>query len=133
MAASRDLVASVYDAFNRGDVEVALDALADDVEWQTPDSLPWSEGAYRGREGVARYFSAFAEALADGSVAPEVIEGNGDLVVARGFERATVRTTGTRFEARFVHVWHLRDQQVVAMEGVADTASVRAAFETAIP
>ncbi len=130
MAAPAELVASVYGAFNRGDVPAALGALDTEVEWRTPASLPWSEGTYRGRDGVARYFGAFAEALQDASVTPESIEGDGEVVVARGYERAAARPTGRRFEARFVHVWHVHGDRVVAMEGVADTAAIIDAFET---
>ncbi len=132
MGSPTDLVASVYRAFNAGDLDTALAALDPDVEWTTPASLPWSEGVYRGRDGVARYFGAFAAALADASVTSDTIEGDADLVVARGFERAQVRATGRRFEARFTHVWHVQGDSVVAMEGIADTATVVAAFDGAV-
>ncbi len=128
MGSSTDLVASVYRAFNAGDLETALGAFAEDIEWRTPTSLPWSEGTYYGRDGVARYFEAFAEALGDASVTPDTIEGDGRVVVARGYERADVRVTGRRFEARFAHVWQVSGQRVIAMEGVADTAQICKAF-----
>jgi len=124
MDAPEDLVASIYRAFNTGDVDGALGALDPDVEWRTPASLPWSEGACRGRDGVARYFGAFAAALETASVTPESIDGAGTgVVVARGVERAQVRSTGRTFEALFAHVWHVAGERVVAMEGVAGTES----------
>lgn len=123
------LVRGVYDAFARGDVASVLDALAEDVAWRTPPTLPWSAGTYSGRDGVARYLGSFAEALVDASVAPEAVVATEDGAVAVGYERGRARATGEPFEARFVHVWKVRaDGRVASMEGVADTAAVVAAF-----
>ena len=117
-------VASIYRAFNAGDIGTALESFDPAIEWRTPQSLPWSTGTYHGPAGVARYFEGFGGALHDATVDPESVEGVGDLVVARGFERATVRSTGRRFEARFVHVWRISGSRIVAMEGMADTATI---------
>jgi ketosteroid isomerase-like protein len=128
---SLELVESIYQAFNAGDVATVLASFDPAIEWRTPESLPWSTGTYRGHAAVGRYFDAFGAALREASVDPDSFERAGDLVVARGFERATVRTTGRRFEARFVHVWRIAGDRVVAMEGVADTAAVVAASSPA--
>lgn len=131
MTKATELVASIYRSFNTGDVPKVLAAFDHDIEWRTPTSLPWSEGIYRGPGGVARYFESFAGDLSDATVDPDSIDGLGDIVVARGFERATVRSTGLRFEARFVHVWRVEDGRVGSMEGVADTAAIVSAFGAA--
>jgi ketosteroid isomerase-like protein len=124
---AREHVASIYRAFNAGDIATALESFDPAIEWRTPPSLPWSTGTYRGPAGVARYFEAFGGALHDATVDPESVEGVGEVVVARGFERATVRSTGRRFEARFVHVWRIAGSRIIAMEGIADTATIVAA------
>jgi ketosteroid isomerase-like protein len=110
-------------------VQTVLAAFDPAIEWRTPASLPWSSGTYHGHDGVTAYFGAFLGELADARVEPDSIDGAGGVVVARGFERATVRSNGQRFEARFVHVWRLDGDLITAMEGVSDTAVVVAAFE----
>jgi len=53
-----DNVATVngaYEAFGRGDVASVLDALADDVEWTSPLTLPHG-GQFRGKSGVGEFF-----------------------------------------------------------------------------
>jgi len=53
-----DNVATVngaYEAFGRGDVASVLDALSDDVEWTSPQTLPHG-GQFRGKGGVGEFF-----------------------------------------------------------------------------
>lgn len=119
----------LYASFARGDLAAVLDSLDPDVEWVTPTTLPWSRGAYRGREGVAAYLGSFNEALADGRVEPEEFLAAGDQIVALGHERATVRATGRAFEAPFAHVLTVRDGRVAGLRGHVDTATIQAAFE----
>ncbi len=64
------LVQRQFEAFGRGDVEVALAAVNDDVDWQAPVSahagaLPWA-GPRRGRQQVANYFRQLARAVRPG-------------------------------------------------------------------
>jgi ketosteroid isomerase-like protein len=124
------VVEQIYAAFARGDAPAVLNAVDADVDWVTPATLPWSRGAYRGRDGLAEYFAGFAAALDDARVEPqELCPLPGARVVAFGVERARARATGTPFEAPFVHVFTLRDGKVTAMRGLVDTAVIRSAFE----
>lgn len=122
-------VQSVYGAFARGDVPTVLGALSPDIEWVTPATLPWSAGNYRGHAGVQQYFGQFLEALASPHIEVRELLASEDRVVAIGIEHATARATGRSFAARFTHVWTVRDGRVVKMEGLIDTAQVRAAFD----
>jgi ketosteroid isomerase-like protein len=123
------VVEQFYAAFARGDLPAVLAAVDPEVEWVTPESLPWSRGAYRGRDGLADYFASFDEALQDARVEPhEMHPLPGGRVIAFGFERAKARVTGVQFEARFAHLWTIRHGTVLAMRGLIDTAAITAAF-----
>lgn len=126
-----DLISSLYRAFANGDAPAVLASLDPEIEWRTPTALPWSRGSYRGRAGVEEYFTDFLTALEEPGIEPQRLVADGDTVVAIGHERATSRTTGRRFEARFAHVWTVRDDRVTSMEGIIDTAAVLQAFEPA--
>ena len=125
------IVRGIYEAFACGNVPAVLETLSADVEWVTPPTLPWSEGRYRGREGVAQYFGHFGAALDEPRIEVQELVAAGDRVIALGFEHARFRTTGQQFSARFAHVWTLRDGQVQRMEGIIDTATIRGALSAA--
>jgi ketosteroid isomerase-like protein len=50
------------EAFNRGDLQAALDRLHPQVEWQTLDAFP-DAGTYRGPDSVRRFFETWQEAF----------------------------------------------------------------------
>lgn len=61
------LVQQQFEAFGRGDIDVALAAVADNVDWHAPVSahaspLPWA-GRRRGRQQVADYFHRLPSAV----------------------------------------------------------------------
>jgi ketosteroid isomerase-like protein len=59
---NRALVQRGYDAFGRGDIEVLLALLDDNVEWITPgpSDLP-TAGRRRGRQQVAEFFKGVGQ------------------------------------------------------------------------
>lgn len=128
MRESTALVAAIYEAFGRGDIEFVLSQLHPEIEWITPLDLPWAIGCYRGPAGVQRYFESFQAALIEPAIAPEDYITEGARVVAFGVERARARATGKAFATRFAHAFALRDGKVVRFEGFVDTASVLSAF-----
>ena len=76
-----------------------------------------------------RYFRSFASALEDPEVhAHELHALPGGRVIALGVERGRARSTGTSFEARFVHLWNVHEGGVSAMQGLIDTAAIQSAF-----
>src|ERR1051325_6283318 len=54
------IVNGAYDAFAKGDVPAVLDALADDVDWHAPGTLPHG-GQFSGKDGVGSFFQGIGE------------------------------------------------------------------------
>lgn len=131
MSGNVELVKSIYAAFARGDVPAVLERFDREICWQTPATLPWSNGDYHGPEGVAEYFGHFAAALTDPAIVTGEFLDAGDHVVVHGEERACSTATGRRFAARFTHSWTLRDGRVTRLRAVIDTATVRDCFTPA--
>lgn len=108
----------LYDAFNSRDIETALAAMTDDVDW--PNA--WEGGRVHGREGVRSYWTRqWAEldswvepvrvtARSDGRVAVDVRQGARDRVGA---------VVGV---SRLLHVYELRDDLVARMDVEEPTA-----------
>jgi ketosteroid isomerase-like protein len=121
-------VRGVYDAYDRRDVDALLGAVAHDVAWHAPDTLPWG-GTRHGMDGVRTYFELLDEHVEDGWGDPDEYLDAGDRVVVLGRLRGRARQTGREFEARFAHVWDFEDGVAVTFESIVDSAPVLAALE----
>ena len=117
-------IASVYEAFGRGDIATILDVLDDDVDWEagTVDhGLPLLTPG-RGKAHVAAFF----EKLSDYEFKrfePQVIFGSGDHVMAViGIEYLVPHTGRSVAEETEGHLWTFGpDGKVVAFRHYVDT------------
>jgi uncharacterized protein len=129
MPAPHETVEALYAAAGRGDFEAMMQLLDPDVEWITPQTLPWSRGDYHGRVQVGEYFASLGEAAEDVRVEPAELLSCGEQVVALGDYSGRSRSTGRSFNARFAHVMTISEGKVTVMRGHEDTAAIRAAFD----
>ncbi len=116
------LVHSAYDAFRRGDLGAVAEAFADDVEWETPDSLP-NGGLVSGRDAVIQNFSELPTIWNSFSVDPIEYIDAGDHVVVTGTQSAS--GPGGSFTARYLHLFTLKGGKVVRGEFIGDSAKAR--------
>jgi uncharacterized protein len=125
MGTNVDTLRQGYDAFANGDVEGALAPLADDIEWQGPDSerVPGS-GTHRGKDQVQQLWQELASAIDGLRVEPdEFLEGQ-ETVTVLGHTSGTARSTGTEFKVPFVHVWRFENGTPTRVQTLTDTAVV---------
>lgn len=130
MANDIEVIHRIYDAFGRGDVPAILAHLADDVQWEygvNSTDVPWLQPR-RGRQQVAQFFETLAGWQMHRFVPKTFLQADNLVVVLIDLE-ATVRATGMRIvEEDEVHIWHVRDGQVVRFRHRADTAQHLRAF-----
>src|SRR5438270_8720930 len=102
------VVQQAYEDFVRGDIPAVLEALTEDVQWtmQGPSVIPFA-GTFRGREGIAQFFSLLFETLEFEQFEPRKFIGQGDTVVVVGYERDVVKQTGRGFEGQWAHIYTL--------------------------
>jgi ketosteroid isomerase-like protein len=119
------VVQQAYEAFGRGDIPGVLELLTDDVEWtmQGPSVIPFA-GTFRGREGIAEFFTLLDETLEFEQFEPRKFVGQGDTVVVVGYERGLVKPTGRTFEHEWAHVYTLRDGKIATGLFLEDTAGL---------
>ena len=125
-----ELVTSIYDAFVRGDVPAILKCLDPQAEllFEGSSAIPWS-GNRRGHDGWLSFFQAIGESL-DGVTFTETMKPfavQGDRMVFHGRYAARVKSTGKRIDSPLVHLWTLRNGNVVRCQELTNTALEAAA------
>jgi uncharacterized protein len=110
---------AAYAAFNRGDIDAAVEAIDPQIDWTEPAEFPGG-GAYHGRDGVKQYLTHSRAAWADVNSEPERFITAGDRVVV--FVHARVRPRGSQEwqEVRLADVYTFRNGKAVAMRAFAD-------------
>ena len=120
-----ETVRTAYAAFMRGDLGAVAEQLAEDAEWETPESLPLG-GLVRGRDAVIGNFAQIPSYWSSFSVEPEEYIDAGDHVVVTGVQRAS--GPGGSFESRYLHLFKLSGGKVVRGEFIGDSAKARDAL-----
>ncbi|WP_237481438.1 nuclear transport factor 2 family protein [Lichenibacterium dinghuense] len=117
-----DIVRAFYDRLAAGDAPGALGLMAPDIEWTTM----WHykvEG--RGPAAVAEgLFKPLMAEWASFSLAPTGFIAEGETVVSLGDFRGVHRATGKTAEARYAHVWTLKDGKIARFRQYIDTLAV---------
>jgi ketosteroid isomerase-like protein len=133
-AETQQVVSQWFEALGRGDVDAALQCMADDVRWENiekvdgvSDIIPWL-GGFQGRDGVAEAFR-----LRDGVVEVQEFEMSDlvvqdDKAVAMVHERTRVNATGKLFEIDFVSWYEVRNGKIVRFRAFTDSAPIVAAM-----
>jgi hypothetical protein len=113
------VVRVAYRAFMKGDLQGLGEHFAEQIEWETPDSLPLG-GVVRGRDSVLANFAQIPQLWSEFSVEPDEYIDAGEHVVVRGVQRAV--GPGGPSESRYLHLCTLRDGKIVRGEYIADSA-----------
>ena len=126
---NRQLIESLYDSFNAGDIAKVLAELSDNAKWVIPSisTIPFT-GPKQGRNAVAEFFSTMSE-----HQEPQIFEvhgmvAEGDQVVAHGHYRWHVKTTDRSWESEFSHHFTVREGQITKFQEYTDSAAAMAAY-----
>jgi ketosteroid isomerase-like protein len=108
-----------YAAFNRGDIDAAVESFDPQIEWAEPVEFPGGS-AYHGRDEVKRYLAQSRAPWAEGSSEPEQFIPSGNRIVV--FVHARFRTKGSNewTDVRLADVYTIRDGKIVEMQAFAD-------------
>jgi ketosteroid isomerase-like protein len=117
-----------YEAFNRGDLERALELFAPDVVWHTWIVPGPGGGTYQGHEGVRELWSDARNVFGDFRNEPERLIASDDHVVAYIRVCGRGKGSGAEVEARIAHLLTFRGGTVVRVDSYEDRdAALRAA------
>ena len=107
-----------------------LDHWDPEIEVHVPDTLPRG-GDLRGHAAALEFFAGIAELFEDPAPDPEEFLAANDKLIVLGTWRGTARSTGTRVEIPFAHVWQARDGKWVYFRNYLDAARALRALEAA--
>ena len=134
MADNISTVASIYEAFSRGDVAAILATLSDDVQWEEwsdnraqQAGVPWLQHR-RGKAGAGEFFAVAAQLqIHDFTVLS--LMGGGNQVAVEVLIDATA-PGGGRYRDEELHLWTFNgDGKIVRLRHYVDTAKHIAAAQ----
>lgn len=127
---SRNIVMSLYEAFDRGDIDTVLALMADDIVWCEAENNKWADGnPYVGPQAVAEgVFARVAEEYDSFAVEVGQVVAEGDTVVMQGRYRARTKAGGVEITPQIVHWWTVKDGRITTFQQHVDTLSLAMAI-----
>lgn len=122
MAIPTDIIRSFYERLKVGDAAGALGLMATDIEWTTM----WHYKVVgRGPERVAEgLFKPLAAEWSRFALEPDEYIADGDTVVSLGRFTGVHGTSGKTVEARYAHVWTVKDGKIARFRQYIDTLAI---------
>jgi hypothetical protein len=124
--AKRTIVAS-YEALNDGDIDAAMEALAEDADWHESEVLP-DTGVYEGREAIRAFLTQFLASWERFHQTVEDVLEEGDQILVMIHLQATGRGSTADVDARYAHLWRVSEGRGVRVDAFYDRAEALAAL-----
>jgi ketosteroid isomerase-like protein len=118
-ADAKDVIVASYEALNDGDIDAAMDALAEDAEWHESEVLP-DTGIYRGREAIRSFLTEFLASWERFDQTVEEVRREGDRVLVLIHLEATGRGSAADVDARYAHLWTVSGGKGVRVDAFYD-------------
>lgn len=120
-----ELIQKMYADFGQGNVPGIMDALSDDIVFDTPgpDIISWA-GVRKGKSGVMDFFQQVGSSTEYEKFEPKDFVVDGDKVVAVGSAVFTSRATGKKGAADWIMVWTIKNSKAVYVKNLWDTNAI---------
>lgn len=112
-------IRSAYAAFNRGDMDAAVESLDQQIEWTEPAQFP-NGGTYHGRDAAKRYLTQSRAAWAEVVSEPERFITAGNRIVVFVYARVKPKGGTEWQEVRLADVYTIHDGKAIQMRAFAD-------------
>ena len=113
------ILRAAYAAFNRGDIDAAVQSLDPNIDWSEPAEFPGG-GIYRGRDGAKQYLSNSRASVAEVISEPEQFIPIGDRIVVFVHARVRPKDSATWQDVRLADVYLFSDLTPIQMRAFAD-------------
>jgi uncharacterized protein len=123
------LVEALYEGFRHRDMPAILELLAENVELEQSQELPWG-GSFSGHDGARRFFGQLGSRVTSTLMFERLID-SGERVAAVGWTEGTVNVTGAAFRVPVVHLWRVRHGKIARAEFYIDQPRMLSALAAA--
>ena len=113
------ILRAAYAAFNRGDIDAAVQSLDPNIDWTEPTEFPGG-GSYHGREGAKQYLANSRASVAEVISEPEQFIPNGDRIVVFVYARVRPKDATAWQEVHLADVYLFRDLTPIQMHAFAN-------------
>jgi uncharacterized protein len=110
---------AAYAAFNRGDIDAAVESFDAQIEWSEPPEFPGG-GAYHGREAAKQYLAQSRAARAEVVGEPEQFIPAGERIIVFVHARVRPKDSNDWIEVRLLDVYTFRNGKAVEMHAFPD-------------
>jgi ketosteroid isomerase-like protein len=123
-----ETVRASYEAVNRGDVGGAMEALHEDAEWHESGALPEPD-VHVGRDSIVEFLREFLAQWE--SFHQEILETreSGNRVAVFIHLTAVGRGSSAEVDARYAHIWTMRDGLGSRVDAYYDREAALAALQ----
>jgi ketosteroid isomerase-like protein len=126
MATNKEIIATAYDNFAKGDVPSVLAVMDPNIEWTEAEGWPLYSGTLVGPQAVVDgVFMRVGEIGENFSLNITQLVAEGDTVVALGTSSWNRKGSGEPAEVKIAHVWTLANGKVTRFQQHIDTAKER--------
>lgn len=126
---SIDIVTTIYRAFEDRDLPKIFRHFSPEIEIAQSQELPWG-GFYRRHEGAREFLAKLTSQITSRVILDRLIS-SGEDVAATGWTEGSVNATGASFRVPVVHLWKVRDDQVVQIHFFIDNPAMLSALSGA--
>jgi hypothetical protein len=114
-----EILREAYEALNRGDIPSTVAVLDDDAEWHEHSELPEAD-RYRGRNAIQSFLESFLESWDEfRQEIEDLIAGDGKVLILLHMV-GQGKGSGIRVEARYAHLWTMREGRGVRIDTYTD-------------
>jgi len=121
-------VKDFFAAIGRGDREVLLALVAEDLEWIIPGEDWPLAGTHRGHAGLADLLKTASETI-ETSTEPREFVAQGDRVLVVGFAKGKIKATNKTFEDDWIFAITVRDGRLTNIREYIDTQALARASQ----
>jgi ketosteroid isomerase-like protein len=125
-----EILRAAYEALNRGDIPGTVAVLDADAEWHEHSELPEAD-SYRGREVIQSFLESFLESWDDFRQEVEDLIAEDGKVLILLHMIGQGKGSGIRVEARYAHLWTMREGRGVRVDTYTDREEALEALHAA--
>ncbi len=117
-------VATIYEAFGRGDIAFIIEHLDKDVYWEVMGTKPNAiAGTYVGASNVPAFFSALASNYdIENFEVDYVLDAGNDTVIAKGYHEGRGHTSRKSLKTHWAMEWKFNDEgKIIEYRNMYDT------------